>query len=375
MLKSRRDKKKQTSKPQASKTMALIQLEAVHEEIVPSMCQAFAANDVNISCFLNERIEQNRQDLFSHLPSFPSEYNYVPVTTADDWTSLAKRLREDDKVSSVFFNTFQRDGIADFALTIGKPIAGMVHNPVLFLNSEKCMEAAGHRDVELFTLAKHATSYLQQKDPVLFKNVRTLHPFYWGFPVDKFKSNATQKTHIAIAGSVNFGNRDLPGLVKAIAQRKDGLNLKFLITGGGPDRKKLQSLIKDDSLEDYFEFADLDADTGFVSHENYFKCLSKADLILPLLPDNKADYREYKISASISTSVGFILPAIVDQWTAGVYDIPSVTYPFGELSKGLDKANAMSRKDVLKLKAQLDVYRTQKIRQNANAVADYLNDI
>jgi len=365
---------KRAPKSLKMKKTALIQLEAVHEEIIPSMCQAFALNGVEMSCFLNERIEQNRQDLFSHLPNFPSEYSYVPVTSRDEWTNLANNLRKDDEIDSIFFNTFQREGIASWALTIGKPISGIVHNPTLFLNSEKCMEVAARDDVQLFTLAQHATSYLQLKNPKLFKNVKTIYPFYWGFPVDKFKSSTSQKTHIAIPGSVNFGNRDLPSLVETIAQRKQSLNLKFLITGGGPDRQTLQGLIKDKGLEAHFEFSETDAATGFVSHENYFKCLAKADLILPLLPDNKVDYREYKISASISTSVGFVLPAIVDQWTAGVYDLPSVKYPFGKLSEGLDKANAMSPKDIFDLKMQLDAYRSQKIKQNGEAVADYLNN-
>ena len=94
-----------------------------------------------------------------------------------------------------------------------------------------------------------------------------------------------------------------------------------------------------------------------------------------MLPERQASYRVHKISAALSTTVGFGVPAILDRWTASVYGIPACTYQLGRIDEGLRLGLALSDIAVGTLSEGLDEYREQMVSRSISEMGIALNEI
>ena len=359
------------------KFAAILQLEGVHEEVIPSVVNALALNGYRSKIFMNEVILQNREDIFAHLPQFDAEYHYVPIKTVQDWKTLENTVKGDPEIDLVFFNTFQRKGGANLAKHIDKPTIGIVHNPSFFNQAHPWVKDMDMSKVSLLTLASHATSEMIKVNPAKYANTGTISPYYWGFPTDIMRLGDFEKRRrLIIPGSVNFANRDYSVVFSAVKNMvKTGLMPigVICIIGGGPHREKFEKSIIEEGLSDWFDFAPLNAKTGYVTHEDYFKELQRANFILPILPLAKTDYRTYKISASISTAAGYSIPPILDRWTAMAYAIPGIIYDQGDLTSGLKRAMTLTPREYVQLRSEVQDYRTNALKKNGGEINRLIN--
>ncbi|HET7735556.1 MAG TPA: FkbM family methyltransferase [Nocardioidaceae bacterium] len=338
---------------------AVVQLEAVHEEVVSSVFHALLANGVEPTAFLNNRILE-RADLFSTFTSFADRVHYVPLGGPGDWEALTERLRTFDLL---VFNTFQREGQAKLVRKVGIPALGIVHNPRIIVEEPACLDVIRSGELVPLTLAPHVTSSLMAHDPHLFAGTRTLAAWMWDMP-ESVALPPTARRRITIPGAVDFKNRDYPLILDVLPGLVDKLgtdSFEIGIVGGGRDRARLQELVTDRGLEDVFWFAPLDEETGFVRSDVFYAELARSTFLLPLLPELRRDYRVWKITASVSSSLGFKVPAVMDRWTSLVYDLPAVTYPTGGVAQGLAAAVEMSEDDYQELRARVVERRTKAI--------------
>ncbi len=352
-------------------TAAVVQFEAVHEEVIPSVCHALRENGITPTVFLNQEIANRRGDLFAEICPGEFDYHYVALSSTEDWQRLRARLDRRRSDAFVFFNTFQRPGIARFAADLHKPVLGIVHNPQLFLSHPDCVSFADRDDVRLLTLADHAASYLIAGRQGLIDRVATLAPVYWGAePAGETAGESREQRRMIVPGAVNFGNRSYDFIFEAFARTPgltDRLNVRIL--GGGPDREALEHRVAKAGLDHAISFSRLNRATGFVDHRDYFDDLRKAAFILPLLPPNRQDYRVYKITAALSTAQGFCIPPLLDRWTEMVYRVPGLAVHGAGLADALDRAAAMPDEAYRDLRAALRDFRARRLRRNLDEAA------
>jgi len=338
---------------------AVVQLEAVHEEVVSSVFHALLANGIEPTAFLNQRILE-RADLFSTFTSFADRVHYVPLGGPGDWDALTELVQGFDLL---VFNTFQREGQAKWVQRLGIPALGIVHNPRILVEEPTCLEVIRSGQLVPLTLAPHVTSYLMAHDPHLFAGTRTLTAWMWDMP-ESVALPPTSRRRITIPGAVDFKNRDYPLILDVLPELVDKLGTESFeigIVGGGRDRARLQELVTARGLDDVFWFAPLDEATGFVRSDDFYAELARSTFLLPLLPELRRDYRVWKITASVSSSLGFKVPAVMDRWTSLVYDLPAVTYPTGGVAQGLATAVEMSDDAYQELRGRVVRRRTEAI--------------
>ncbi|HSV40502.1 MAG TPA: FkbM family methyltransferase [Nocardioidaceae bacterium] len=341
---------------------AVVQQEAVHEEVVPSVFHALLANDLEPTAFLNKRIRA-RSDLFSAFTSYADRVDYVDFEGPADREAMAAVAKQFDLL---VMNTFQRDHHAALVSMAGVPTVGVVHNPLMLLESPACLDLIRSGQVVPVTLAPHVTEWMMAHDQRLFANTRTIATWMWDMPAGVDLTSGPRR-RITIPGAVEFYNRDYAAVLDALPALVDEHgygSFDIAIVGGGSDRAKLEEMVAARGLEEVFWFAPLDAETGFVPTEVFFAELARSSFLLPLLPESRRDYRAWKITLAISNSIGFNVPAIVDRWTALVYDLPSVDYPAGQLARGLTRALTMSDTEVEQLRADLSRHRSKVVESS-----------
>jgi FkbM family methyltransferase len=341
---------------------AIVQLEAVHETVVPSVYEALVANGVEPTVFLNARILE-RGDLFSLYTDYADRVHYLPINTPRDWDALTAEVSRYDLL---VLNTFQREGPALWAEQVGLPTIGVVHNPPMFMDQPTCVKLVRQGRAKVLSLAPHVTSYLMRRDPALFADAGTLAFWYWDMPEPE---SMPERRRIVIPGAVNFAGRDFAGVVDSLPAMVDEVGrdeFEIAIVGAGPDRDALHDLVRDRGFEDLFWFAPVDARSGFVDSKVFYDELKRSSFLLPMLPEGRVDYRIVKITSAVPSSVGFTVPAIIDRWTALTYDVPCVSYPRGQVLDGLRTAARMPADELHELHDDLAEHRTRSIERSAH---------
>lgn len=344
----------------------IVQQEPVHEEVIPSLRQVLRANDVETRLCLDRGIER-RGDLFGTLTDFGDEVTYVAISGTDEgWPEVVRQARDAD---FVVFNTFQLNGHARQARRLGKPLLGLVHNPRLFVANPECGELVRGGGVVLATLAPHATADLMAHDPVLFKDVATLGAWMVDVP-ESLRLPPLTRPRITVPGAVDYRNRDFHRLVDLTASLagERARDFEIGILGGGQDREALHSAVAERGLEDVFHFAPVDPANGQVGSGVLYPELARSTFVLPLLPPQRVDYRRWKISAALSSSLAYSVPALLDRFTATTYGLPCVQAPLGEELSGLRTALAMEPGEYAALRAGLDTAR-QELQERSVAEA------
>nr|WP_246284421.1 FkbM family methyltransferase [Nocardioides perillae] len=332
--------------PTSRRTRAVIvQFEPVHEEVAEALRSALEALGVEVTIYLNERA-LSRGPLYGGMVS-GERVHYRQLDDAEGRDALALELADFDVL---VLNTFQRNGHASWARRLGLPTLGLVHNPPLLLSQQECVDLVRSGQAVLATLAPHCTAALMLADHRLFGDTVTLSHTMWHLP-DPPRS-ASGKIRIGLPGAATFRNRDFEGVVTAAAglSPTERDRVEFAVLGAGHDRTTLEQMVREAGLDDTFWFAPVDPATGFVQHDVTFGNMAGSDYLLPALPPDRSDYRTTKITSAVPASVAFAVPAILDRWTAAVYDIPCIDHPVDQLQSGVSAALALgedSRRDLV----------------------------
>lgn len=346
--------------------VAIVQFEGVHEEVIPSVARALARCGVDCDIYVNACVLERRGDLLGSIPETKGKVRYPEINRKEDWEKLQADVLSAG-YDALFLNTLQRDGVADWASRTGLPILGIIHNPKLFLSSPKCVSLLESGSTSVFSLAPHVTAWMLDHSPELFAKAGTLSLNYWDMHEGAtFKAREGSPRRIVIPGSVNFANRDYLSVIEAIPQliTEATEDFEIGILGGGPDRTKLEKIVTEAGCAAHVRFATKDPVSGFVDNATYFSELALADFVLPMLPEQRTDYRTFKITSAVPTSVAFRIPAILDSWTAAVYGAPCVTYRGEAFLDGLRRAVVMERADLGVLREKLGHFRTTTENQS-----------
>lgn len=347
---------------------AIVQFEAVHEEVIPSIVRALSAGGVAAHAYVNSRAQERRGDLLNTVTETSGRVSYPRIERAADWSTLAQVVAGSG-ADFVVLNTFQRNSVANWARQVGLPVVGIVHNPKLFLEQDECLRLVRDGMAEILTLAPHVSAWLAAHGPSAYADIGYVSHTFWDLPSVRSLAGTRR---VVIPGSVNYSSRDYLSVLDAmpdIVRAAGSTLIEIVIVGGGPDRDNFQKAVGASRYACNFRFAECNEASGFVDNETYFSHLTEADFILPMLPEARTDYRTFKITSAIPTSVGFCIPAIVDRWTASIYGLPCVTYEAGELLNGLTAGVALRNEQLDQLRRDLTGFKARQKVKSADTMS------
>lgn len=357
----------------APKSVAILELTGVHEEIIPSLVDALPEGTV-ARVFVNRRCLEMRGDLFVEIDGLCCDVEYVEINKAIDWVQLGRRI-DTEGFDALIISTFQIEGVALWADQRALPVLGVVHNPTLFLNSDACKTALTAGEVQSIVLAPHvAARFNALTRGAHIDAIGVAEPVFWG-EIGECPSQLTGPKHVIVPGGVNFAVRDFEGLLASLDTdrlanlRRAGIVLQII--GGGPDRDTLHRLISERGVDDVITLLPLAA-SGRVPYAAYISALRTAWAIFPLLPLNWAPYREYKITSAIPTAIGFGLPVVLDRWTAHAYRVPALVTD-GSIGAALDSLIMLTPKARTALVNETKAYGLQARQRNRRELARLLS--
>ena len=304
------------------------QMEAVHEDLMGGMLRALREIGYDVHAFVNERVRASRGDFFDTVKLDDVRISYSKMDGRAAWDALASEVKR-AQPSVVFFNTFQRDGIARWAEGFGVPILGVVHNPFLFRESEACVELAGRGRVEAFGLAPHVVRTLEAEVAPLRGRTHLYLPYEWMPSGSDEYQTPRDLVRIVIPGAVDYSNRAFEPMIDHL-RRADLHHVRdhqFIIAAGGPDRQRLEGEVADAGLSNQFEFLALDGTTGRVPHSEYLRALYRSHAVLPLLPVDRKDYLTSKITTGIAAAIGTGRPIIAPASVGAAYGVRPLETP------------------------------------------------
>lgn len=320
----------------SARSVVILELTGVHEEIIPSLVDALPPG-TDVQVIVNKRCLDMRGDIFAEMDGLSCKIDYVEITKAIDWVQLGRRIDDGDH-DALIISTFQIEGVALWAEQRALPVLGVVHNPTLFLNSDACKSAFTTCGTQGVVLAPHvAARFNSLTRGAHIDAIGVLEPVFWG-EGNIAMSPVGEPKHVIIPGGVNFAARDFEGLLAALdPPRLAGLRaagIVLQIIGGGPDRATLHDQIMEKDVGDVVDLLPI-SPSGRVPYDAYIAALRKAWAVYPLLPLNWPPYRDYKITSAIPTAIGFGLPVVLDRWTANAYRVPAVVSD-GSIAAALD---------------------------------------
>ena len=346
---------------------AIIQTDGVHEEIISSLIHALGAG-WEVAVYINQRCRDTRGDIFAQMPEVSAKIYYVAIENRPDWEALQNTIRA-FAPDLVISSTFQRDGAAAFMDSFGVPVLGVVHNVAMARAAPFVSEMLDTGRAQALVLAPHVAAALNRAtDGTMMDRIGVIEPVYWGADL----AQANDKRRIAVPGGVNAANRDFPSLINALsdptrARAMADAGVVIEVLGGGPDRATIADEVAKRGLDPLITFAPL-GPNGRVHYDAYFKALRQSWAILPLIPLEKADYRLFKITSAVPTSVGFGLPIVLDRWTASVYRNPALPAA-GPVAASLDALCDMDSAHHGALTHDIRVYRDAALTRNRDEMA------
>ena len=348
---------------------AIVQLEAVHEEIIPSIVFALNGLDIVPDVYINERCRLLRGDIFEELPSLDLNLNYVSMEGMKAWEKLAETLSSSNP-ECVVISTYQRDGIAAWARTLNLPIIGFVHNAHIFLNAQECVKSFQEHRAQLLTLAPHVCAYLNLRiDHSLIDRTGVLESVYWGSDREQTLEVVSDEVPLVVAvpGGVSFRSRSFEHLTEVL---RDGVSwqrpLQFYVLGGGSDRDRLEEIIEKHDLSHMISCAPIGKE-GRVLYADYISGLRNSHILHPLAPLAFGPYRDHKITSAIPTAVGFGLPIILDRWTSRVYRAPAIESNV-DLASSIETISRLTSRDLIKSGEKMLNYRNEQLQKNQSEI-------
>lgn len=308
--------------------ISAFQMEAVHEDISAGFFAVCDQLGIKVNGHYNRRILESRGDFFDWFNYNTVHIDYGMLNGRECWNVLRSRV-ESERSKVLYFNTFQREGLATWAKDFDLPIIGIVHNPNLFKESPTCCALAREGRFTALCLSDHVKVAIEDRVPELRGRTHVYYPYYW-LPEGADRYQVPGDTlDIVIPGAVNFSNRDFSGLLDFLSTQdlSKVRSFKFSILAGGPDHSRLEQEIRERNIAQFFDLAPLDEETKRVPHNVYQQRLARCDAIMLLLPSGRRDYVTTKISTGVAAAFGTGRPVIAPQGVAEVYGFHPLLVP------------------------------------------------
>lgn len=351
---------------------AILQLEARHEETLPSMILAANRAGWFPHVLVHHRCKRRRGDIFLQVPGLKAEVSYCNFGGDDGEGEISevgqralRRIEEPD-IDFVLMNSFNRERGCLWARGIQKPVLAVVHNIDHLLGDAFSSGALRDPCFQFIALGPHVASELIARlGKTEMDRIDVIEPCVWSVPDPLPKGGEPRR--IAIPGAISTRTRDYPGLLNAVAANPAAYaGLRFVLGSGGKDREGIEAEVRARGLTDNFEFLPLLGDQ--VSHEDYFRSLRDAQAILPLMPQDFDQYQRVKITSSVSSSVGFAVPMVMDRWSRHCYRAPMLVSDMW-LEATLEMMRGVSEAELDAVRTALMAYRRQAIAENTRAFA------
>jgi hypothetical protein len=311
----------------------IVQNNAVHEAIIPTFIKILNELSITVVLYLNSDIKEKFGDLFVEFDDLDCTVNYVVFKGVKAWDVVKKDILK-EQPDFLFCNTFNLKAPSEWAMSMGLPTLGVVHNVERF--TQGGIYELMHDNVQLVTLSGHVTKSLAARVPNLdISRISTIEPVVW--PNDIKAAESKNNKRIGVPGSVNFDNRDYESLVSYFKSKPDS-TLIFVILGGGRDRSKLEQLVHDEDIKSHFEFVPK-GNSGFVMYDEYVKKMQSCSFVDPLIAQNDS-YTKSRITSAVTTAVGFGKPVYLTQKDYEAYGVVSLNFSFSH-HEFLDAINEM----------------------------------
>jgi len=346
------------------KKCVIVQYEGIHEEIIPSII--FVLNNLGYkpTILINAGYRGGgKGDIFKHITNV--DYELVPIALRRKalFEKGLEIINRDKNFEFLVYITYQSNAIAKFLDNITIPKIVITHNAKKLLEERLCVKQINTEDIYLMTLSQHVAVYLKNNLPQLVTNIGYFTPFLMTNTVhDNFSLNEGP-IRIGIAGGIDIRTRGFPGLIEQLALAKQNNQLsdriKFVILGGGNDRKLLEIAVTENNLTDTFEFLPMKEEHKFVSYNEYNKAINKLKFLISIFPADYYFYVQFKISSVLSTAIAFEIPLLCEKKASLVYSVPGILYDGNNLSKLLKQIDDLSNLEYFALKKKMVNYRHQ----------------
>ncbi|MCB2109403.1 MAG: hypothetical protein H6895_04245 [Defluviimonas sp.] len=351
---------------------AVMQIEARHEETLPSVIDAANRAGYYPHVFLNNRCKRLRGDIFAEVPGLKAEISYCNFGSDEGTGEIGAagqaallRTQEDD-IDFVVMNSFNRETAVNWARTIEKPVLAIVHNLDQFLTDDFSAPAVADPRFQFIALGWHvAAELIARIGKAEMDRVDVIEPCHWSMGDPAPRGGLPRR--IAIPGSISTRTRDYPGLIGAVAADPARFaDIRFVLGSGGKDRDAVEAEVRARGLEGAFEFLPIRGEQ--VPHPAYFASLRDAQAILPLMPDDFDQYQRIKITSSVSASAGFAVPILMDRWSRACYRLPMIVTDHG-LDATLDRLLSLTEAELDACRTDLIAYRRAALEENGHAFA------
>lgn len=355
--------------PEPRRTAVVVQVEPLHEFYLPALVHVLRANGVQPRVLLNERVREERPGLLGRHPEIADHVRFASFDGFPAMRAVARRVQRLDP-DVLVMNTFQFDGPSRWLHFWEGPMLGIVHNLLRMLDSPQSMDLVRAGRIGLLTMAPHVTGELLARDPRLYATTASLSTVGPGRPrVDRVRRPPRGVRRVTVPGVVDLTARDYVGVLESLPRVLREVppgSLELLVLGAGPGRAELERLARERGLAEHVRFAGLN-DQGFVPGGTFSSLLQGSTFLLPAVPLEPApyaDYRSVRVTTAVQDSLTYEVPAVLDHWTATVYDVPAVRFTGDDVAAGLVRAATVDPEELAHLRARLVRRRRHEVERS-----------
>lgn len=343
------------------KKCLIIQFEARHEEVIPSVIAACNGAGYKPTVLLNRRIKRVRGDVFAQVKGGEADIQYQslsPDTNTDgvDWPAL---LAEFD---FVFLNTLNRKRVAEWAIKCGKPVIALIHNTDQFLKDSSFSTLLERPDFAFMTLAPHVTAEMNACTNAQYVDKLGLLT-YCVLSDHQTDYSVGEPRKIVVPGNLSLRSRNYMGLIETLSANPGKWdNLVFEFPSSGTDRNIVEEAITQVGLSDRMRILPI-GQRSEISHAEVFESFRTATFFHPLIADDFAQYQRIKITSTASMSVGFGVPMIMDRYSEACYRFPMLVSD-NTVAASLDRLSQAEEAELNALNTALRAYRADMMKRS-----------
>ncbi|KIC43989.1 hypothetical protein RA28_13350 [Ruegeria sp. ANG-S4] len=362
------------------KTCSIVQFEARHEEVIPSLINILNRLGYRPKVFLNRRIRRVRGDIFSEFPELDAEIKYTGFKAKSDtppsvesWPGDVESEILSEDVDFIVMNSFNRPSAANWARGCGKPVIALIHNVDQYVADAVYSETLDLNQFAFLTLADHVSATLFEKIGGRYaEKVSEFHCDF--FSATRAPYRPSKRRSVVIPGNLNLRTRNYKGLIDVLKERRSSWDaLEFILPSSGADRDTVLQEISENRLQDRV-FALPLGGQGQVPHASVMAAFRNATVLLALIKPGFDQYRRNKVTSSVFASSGFSLPMSMGGDTSDCYSIPHLPST-SSLAEELDQIGAISDAELYQISSRIDSYRKDKQQISQANLAGLIDQI
>lgn len=363
----------------------------VHEELGPPFVHSLMSLGYSVSVWLHPGSFAQKGDVFAACNYHSSNdqnvanckvyYEKLFQPSAQDF--LLQQLKKNNCCLAIFL-TLQNEWSTDLAKKVqdsGISTTGIVHN-IDKLSHSKVIDfwanSCFHKPI---VLARHVESALMKKYHI---QSQIIHSVYKPSSTITGNLNAIndrcfqyQSCHqFSMLGGINFSSRKYKEFIGELVKLQKSILscISFVAAGGGKDRSKFISLINEAGVQDLFEFALLNENSGRVNYDLYYRAIAESDAVL-VLPG--PGYTETKITSALPSAISFCKPIITTVSIAEAYGLNhnNMAYAGQSINDAILHFLQSTLLDHSQLKERIFIQRDKLLRENNNMLQQLLSSL